>query len=279
MRLPFFRAKDPAEPAGKPRRGKASKPTDEGPVQAARVQARRRLIGALVLLAAGIIGFPILFETQPRPLPVDTPILVADSGGVRVASAPAARPRPVLPADAGSEVVSAGAASAAAATASAVSPVTVAAVRPAPAASTPPATLASAPAAAPPKAVQAVATPAPVPAALPASARLEAVKPAPKPVAEAKPPAALPSPAPADNAPAAAGRFVVQVGAYNDAERLKAARQKVEKLGYKSYTQDVDTATGKRTRVRLGPFSTRQEAEAVAGKVKGAGMQANILAL
>jgi len=72
---------------------------------------------------------------------------------------------------------------------------------------------------------------------------------------------------------------VVQVGAYNEPERLRAARQKVEKLGYKSYTQEIDSPTGKRTRVRVGPFASRQEAEAVAGKVKANGLQANILAL
>ena len=72
---------------------------------------------------------------------------------------------------------------------------------------------------------------------------------------------------------------MVQVGAYNDPERLRAARQKLEKLGLKSYTQDVDTATGKRTRVRVGPFPTRKEADTVAAKVKASGMQANILAL
>ena len=71
----------------------------------------------------------------------------------------------------------------------------------------------------------------------------------------------------------------MQVGAYNDVERLKAARQKLEKLGFKTFTQDVETATGKRTRVRVGPFTTRAEAEAVAGKVKASGMQANILSL
>ncbi len=80
-------------------------------------------------------------------------------------------------------------------------------------------------------------------------------------------------------AAAGSGRFVVQVGAYNDAERLRAARQKLEKLGLKSYTQDVDTASGKRTRVRVGPFPTRKEADAVAAKVKASGMQADILAL
>ena len=82
-----------------------------------------------------------------------------------------------------------------------------------------------------------------------------------------------------ETATPAGGRFVVQVGAYNDPERLRAARQRVEKLGYKTYTQDVDSPTGKRTRVRVGPFVSRQEADAVADKVKASGLQANILAL
>jgi len=43
-------------------------------VQAARTRARRRLIGAAVLVGVGIIGFPLLFETQPRPIAVDIPI-------------------------------------------------------------------------------------------------------------------------------------------------------------------------------------------------------------
>ncbi len=32
-----------------------------------RRRARHRLIGAAVLVALGVIGFPILFDTQPRP--------------------------------------------------------------------------------------------------------------------------------------------------------------------------------------------------------------------
>ena len=45
-------------------------------VQAARTRARRRLIGAAVLVGVGIIGFPLLFETQPRPIAVDIPIVI-----------------------------------------------------------------------------------------------------------------------------------------------------------------------------------------------------------
>jgi len=107
--------------------------------------------------------------------------------------------------------------------------------------------------------------------------------PAPKPVASApapKPAASAAAPRPAPNPEtAAAGRFVVQVGAYNEVERLKAARERLTKLGFKTYTQDVETPTGKRTRLRVGPFASRAEAEAAAGKVKASGMQANVLSL
>lgn len=74
-------------------------------------------------------------------------------------------------------------------------------------------------------------------------------------------------------------RWVVQVGAYNDMERMRQARQKAEKLGFKTYITDVDSPTGKRTRVRLGPFATKKEADAAADKVKANGMAANVLSV
>jgi DedD protein len=77
----------------------------------------------------------------------------------------------------------------------------------------------------------------------------------------------------------AEARFVVQVGAYSDATALREARQRVEKLGLKTYTQVVDTESGKRTRVRVGPYASRDEADVAAAKIKRAGLPANILAL
>ena len=243
MRLPFFRTKTQADvppPLSKGGKRAVSSGTDDAAVQAARTQARRRLIGALVLLAAGVVGFPLLFETQPRPLPVDTPIIVAEGSVARAPpAAPAAsKPLPVLPPDAGAETQVAAVAIAASAPALPVPPPVVA------------------------PSVVPEAKPVPVKAESPKPA---ASKPAPKPAAEPE--------------PATTGRFVVQVGAYNDVERLKAARQKLDKLGFKTYTQDVDTASGKRTRVRVGPFASRQEAVSVADKVKAAGMQANVLSI
>src|SRR6478609_4523068 len=51
-------------------------------VQQLRLRARRRLIGAAVLVGIGVIGFPLIFETQPRPIPVDLPIEIPRKEGV-----------------------------------------------------------------------------------------------------------------------------------------------------------------------------------------------------
>jgi DedD protein len=86
-------------------------------------------------------------------------------------------------------------------------------------------------------------------------------------------------PPPATEPAAAEGRYVVQVGAYSDPNTLRDTRQKVEKLGLKTYTQVIDGDAGKRTRVRVGPYASRAEAQAAAAKLKAAGLPANLLTL
>lgn len=260
MRLPFLRSKE--EPASERGRAAASAAGDLPQDAAkARTRARQRLVGALVLLAVGVIGFPILFETQPRPLPVDTPIeIVRPDGSLSVATAPAAagkvQPVTLPPPDAGIEAVPAASAA-------------VPAVAPAPAAPPP---KASAPA------------PAPVPTpAKPPKEEAPRERPAPPPAAKPAPatvavPVAPPVAPPAASA-AQAARFVVQAGAYLDATSLRDARQKVEKLGLKTYTQVVETPTGKRTRVRVGPYENRPDAEAVAARIKATGLSVVVLTL
>ncbi|MCY7316477.1 MAG: SPOR domain-containing protein [Rubrivivax sp.] len=308
MRLPFSRNKA-AVPAAAPRRNAGASATpaaaDDGPVELARTQARRRLIGAVVLLAAGVIGLPMLFETQPRPLPVDTPILLPPGAVSRPAVvtgersvANSMRPVPALPPDAGTETAAAPGAVQPAADPPPVRPSASAtpaperlltpAPTPAPTSAPKPApkpapALAPASASRPSATAATAATPLPLPPQLPVPLPVPLPAPAPTPTAAAPAPAVAktgsPASMPAATAPDAAGRFVVQVGAYNDAERLKAARQRLDKLGFKSFTQDVETAGGKRTRVRVGPFTSRAEAEAAAARVKAAGLQANILSL
>jgi DedD protein len=59
------------------RAGRGGKAVDqEATVQRLRQQARRRLLGAAVLVGIGIVAFPIVFETQPRPVPMDLPIVI-----------------------------------------------------------------------------------------------------------------------------------------------------------------------------------------------------------
>jgi DedD protein len=216
-------------------------------VQAARTRARRRLIGAAVLVGVGIIGFPLLFETQPRPIAVDIPIVIPSRDNAPPLALPPARPTPPpaaqAPVPAPAPVV---AEPAPAAEPASAPPVAAALPQPRPA------PLASAP------------VPTPTPANNSEAQRAQALL-------EGKPVAAA-----ADAKPA---RFVVQAGAYTDAATLREARQKVEKLGLKTYTQVVETEGGARTRVRVGPFETREEAEKAAARIKAGGLAANILSL
>ena len=52
-----------------------------------RQRAKHRLIGAAVLVLIGVIGFPLLFDKQPRPIAVDTPIDIPDKNKVHAAGA------------------------------------------------------------------------------------------------------------------------------------------------------------------------------------------------
>ena len=79
--------------------------------------------------------------------------------------------------------------------------------------------------------------------------------------------------------PAAKSRYVIQVGAYADDAATRQARQKAEAAGVKTYTQVVETSAGKRTRVRVGPFNSREEAEKASAALKKAGLGAAILGL
>lgn len=248
----------------------AAAPASDDPAQSARARARQRLVGATLLLVAGVAAFALLFETKPRPLALDTPIVSAR------APAPAAgterevqRPLPVLPAR------PAASASAASAPVSAAAPAETNAPVEAAAPAEPAASAGRAVSPAPAKAEaprRAAATAAPAPAPVPA--------PAPAPVAAA--PAAAAAPAPAASAAASAPRtprYVVQVGAFSEPATAREVRLKVEKLGLKTYTQVVETEGGRRTRVRIGPFASREEAMQTLARIQAANLPGVVLAL
>ena len=93
------------------------------------------------------------------------------------------------------------------------------------------------------------------PAAKPASSTAKPAAPGvatPAATTVAKAPAPDKEPVAKDPAPKDGGRFVVQVGAFSDSAAARETRQKVEKLGLKTYTQVAETSQGNRIRVRVG---------------------------
>lgn len=66
-----------------------------------RRQARHRLIGAAVLVLVAVVGFPMVFDTSPRPIAADVPIVIPAQPALApltpaapVAAAPAAPAEP-----------------------------------------------------------------------------------------------------------------------------------------------------------------------------------------
>lgn len=87
------------------------------------------------------------------------------------------------------------------------------------------------------------------------------------------------SPLPADPASSSIRGFVVQLGAYDDTKTVRSVRSRAEAIGLKTYTQQVDLPTGTRTRVRVGPFASRDEAQSAAGRLNSEGLSAHVLEL
>ena len=262
------------------RKGRDEQPPSAAPaqtVEAVRRRAMHRLVGAAVLVLAGVIGFPLIFDNQPRPIPVDLPIEIVDKNKVKPLVLPPATAE-LVPAPA---AVTTPAADAALVQAAGVEPKP----EPAPAAPTPPAatTVARDPAAPPadqPPDARAL-------DAKKARALLEA-----QPLADAKAlvgaasasaaaarSSATDKTAEQDKAGIAEDRFVVQVGAFADQAKVREVRRKVEAAGFKTYTQVVGTAQGDRTRVRVGPFSDKAEAGKAADKIRRLDLPAAILTL
>jgi DedD protein len=222
-----------------------------------RRRARHRLIGASVLVVVGVVVFPVLFDTQPRPVAVDIAVDIPD----RAAAKPmvdTAKQKPLSAAaglDAKEEVVpeikpkadvkpDVAVATAAAAAATA----TVAAVTPkAPTAPTAP-TAPSAP------------EPAKVDAKTDAKADIKT---------ESKP----------SDSKDTGTRFVVQAGTFSDDAKLREVRSKLEKAGITTYTQVIEGKGGRRVRVRVGPFTKRDEADKMANKIKQLQLQPQVLTL
>lgn len=256
--MAFFKFRLPGQTAGEPQSNTSNTPAES--VEALRRRARHRLIGASVLVVLGVVGFPLLFDTQPRPVSVDIAVDIPD----RASSKPLVDTSKQKPLSAGAgldakeEVVSDAKPEAKAESKSA------------------------------PKAeaiVATAATAAAVAAVVPkAESKSEPVKSEAKP--EVKPDVkaeAKATPKTADAKPTdskdSAGRFVVQAGTFSDEGKLHDARNKLEKAGIHTYTQVIESKEGRRVRVRVGPFTSRDEADKVARKIKQLQLQPQVLTL
>ncbi|MEQ1536526.1 MAG: SPOR domain-containing protein [Burkholderiaceae bacterium] len=259
-------------------------------IETLRTRARQRLIGAVVLVALGIIGFTLLFDSQPRPIPVDIQITMPDkdkpdatvsttvtapAAAVVEAPASASSAAPAVAATAAAAAVQASASLSAkeeiVATKTDKKPEVKVEAKPEPKA-------------------EAKTETKPVVKAEPKPAAKPEVKPTPKPATDEaakalailegkEPPKAAATANSASSADATVGRFVVQVGAFAENEKAREARLKVERAGLKTYVHVAETPQGKRIRVRAGPFATRAEAEKAAAKIKTLDLPAAILTL
>lgn len=187
-------------------------------------RARRRLVGAIVLVTAVAVVLPMILDSEPKPATQNISIQIPspDAGVVST------KPAPLKPVETATP---------------AATPVAAAPAAPAPAESK--------------AAPKAETKPEPKPAAKAESKAVTPVKPAGKPEsavkskdgAQEKPPAA------------ASGGFVIQVIALSDADKAKELQGKITAAGLKAYTEVVRTAKGPVTRVRVGPYASREAAE------------------
>ena len=275
--MAFFKfRKDGAEPA-------APAPAAES-LEAMRKRARHRLIGAAALVLIGVIGFPLLFDSQPRPIDVDIVINIPEKNKVAPLAAtpsvvaasqadvpppPPPAPQPVeketlvTPAPSEKMIVPAATATPEKATAKALVQ-TPAAVDTKPDA----------------KATAKTDTKSDNKTDAKSVAKTDAKPTDTKSPAEAVKAQTLlegKEPAPAASAPAL--RYVVQVGAFAEAQKAQEARQILEKAGISTYAQVANTKEGKRTRVRVGPFTNKADVDKAVEKIKALNLPIQVLTL
>ncbi len=238
--MAFFKFRLPGQQTGESQGNTSNTPAES--VDGMRRRARHRLIGASVLVVLGVVGFPLLFDTQPRPVSVDIAVDIPD----RATAKPlvdTSTPKPLSASaglDAKEEVV----------------PDTKAEAKPEPKVE-----------------AKVDVKPETAVAAAAGAAAVAAVVPK----ADAKPDAK--SVAKLADSKDTSARFVVQAGTFSEDGKLRETRSKLEKAGITTYTQVIEGKEGRRVRVRVGPFTSRDEADKVARKIKQLQLQPQVLTL
>jgi DedD protein len=211
-------------------------------------RARRRLIGAIVLVAAIVVALPMVLDTEPRPIDGEISIKIPPPDSSKFTSRMVPVPPSAEPRSAGREK----------------SP---------DAKSTPKFSAAVGERADEPDVPK---PPSPAP-----SLASKAAPPAPKPVPPAvkeAPDRTAAAPSAPDASEPATQMYAVQVVALADAEKAKQVQEQMAAAGLKSYTEVVKTAKGDVTRVRAGPYPSRAAAEKAHDQLKTLGLSGNIVA-
>ncbi|HWW04390.1 SPOR domain-containing protein [Collimonas sp.] len=284
------------------RKAKASKAANQSneavdPVLPEKKRARRRLVGAVALVLAVVIVLPMILDSEPKPLADDIAIQIPsrDKSGNNASNS----------ADASASASAKAAASVSNSSGldrqeEIVDPAGNTPVAPTPA---PPAAVTSKPAVSGNTAVTAAPTPPLAAVAPPEAAPKSEAKPESKPKPEAKPkpeqkpkPKAEPNPVAdkhddaaralaildgrTDTAPAAdkkPAKFVLQVAALASQDKVNELQGKLKEAGIHSYTQKVPTQAGDRIRIRVGPFSSKEEAERTRAKLSKLGLSGSLI--
>lgn len=249
-----------------PASGRRSSLSSEAQVNELRGRARRRLIGALVLVLAAVIIVPMLFDsTEPVDQaagPLVVPAIVAPGeGGLAMA------PSPVSPGASGTISQTPEPAQPAEGTAEAPADTGTATIEP------PPPAVTEAPPEPPPSSK-------PEPAAEPKPTKKEEPKPKEtKPTAERTDDgsvaiALLEGRTPSKTAPAASssGSFILQIAAYTNDKDAQVRRDRLVSAGVTNAYVENASSGGKPTyRLRVGPFPTRDAAQAAQARLRALG--------
>ena len=78
-----------------------------------------------------------------------------------------------------------------------------------------------------------------------------------------------PSPAPAANSQST---YIIALATLSKKDNVKQLQSKVGKAGIKTFTEPVKTPSGEQTRVRAGPFASREAAEKARAKLQELGV-------
>ena len=258
-----------------------------------RRRARHRLIGATVLVGVAVLVLPWIFDVKPPTVSANVPIAIDSQAETPQTPSPQLAQAPVRAAD------------------PAPATETPAESEPPPERNRP-ADNTPAPAAKPAPAATEPATRAPA-----QTRQATAPKAAPTPVPSPRKPANIDEliaqrqaqtqaqarenkPSAAPNKPAATntatktepakqppveynfpekGRFVVQIGAYVEADKVVNVRNRLKQAGLNNYTQKVSINGQQVTRVRIGPFTSRKQMEQAASKVRALGLPVSLYQL